>query len=149
MRIRDEDTIGEPEFSMAPLIDIVFQLLIFFMLATTYQKSERQLDVELPRAQSGEKSAAIPDEIVVDVTRDGRWFVGGLQVERDGLIGALESAAKGRNETPVMVRGDRLASHENVVVVLDACGIAGLQNLAVGTLDGVVHDGVSHDDARR
>lgn len=138
MRIRDEDTIGEPEFSMAPLIDIVFQLLIFFMLATTYQKSERQLDVELPRAQSGEKASSVPEEIVVDVTRDGRWFVAGREVEREGLIGALETAANGRTQTPVMVRGDRLAAHENVVVVLDACGLAGLQNLAVGTLDGAV-----------
>lgn len=140
MHIRDEDTIVEPEFSMAPLIDIVFLLLIFFMVATTYQRSERQLDLELPRAQTGEASVVAPEEIVVDVTRDGRLFVAGREVERAGLITALETASKGQVETPVVVRGDRLAAHENVVLVLDACGVAGLRNLSVGTLDGGTND---------
>jgi biopolymer transport protein ExbD len=134
MRIRDDAGIADPEFNMAPLIDIVFQLLIFFMVATSYGKmSEKQIDVDLPTAQSGQKADVAPDEIVVDVLRDGQVFVAGKSVERGDLVAALSAAARGHDATPVTVRGDRLATHETVVDVLDACGIAGLSNLSIGT----------------
>jgi biopolymer transport protein ExbD len=136
VRIRDDEGLADPEFSMAPMIDVVFQLLIFFMLATTYQKSERQLDVDLPSAESGVKSTSVSQEILVDILRDGRVFVGGREVERASLVAALSAAASGRDKTPVTVRGDRNTTHEVVVAVLDACGLAGLSNLSIGTLDG-------------
>jgi len=143
VKIRDDEGLVEPEFSMAPMIDIVFQLLIFFMLATTYQKSERELDVDLPSAESGVKSTSTEQEIIVDILRDGRVFVGGREVARAGLVEALSAAANGRDTMPVTVRGDRNTTHETVVAVLDACGMAGLSNLSIGTLDGSI------DGARR
>ena len=134
MRIRDDEGLAEPEFNMAPLIDIVFQLLIFFMVATSYGKmSEKEIEVDLPAAESGQKADIAPEEIVVDVTRDGHFFVAGKSVERSGLVGALSAAARGHGTVPVTVRGDRLATHETVVDVLDACGAAGLSNLSLGT----------------
>lgn len=134
MRIRDEDALAEPEFSMAPLIDIVFQLLIFFMVATTYSNKEKELGIDLPTTQSGESSVA-PQELVINVFRDGRITLGGRDVERDDLAAALAQAADGNVEIAVTIRGDRQVAHETVVAVLDACGIAGLSNLSVGTLD--------------
>lgn len=136
MRIQDELDLAEPEFSMAPLIDIVFQLLIFFMVATTYQKSERQLEIDLPTAETGARTREIPLEIVVDIQRDGRVFVAGRETQREALVEALAAASGGHDETPVTVRGDRATTHEVVVNVLDACGMAGLSNLSIGTLDG-------------
>ena len=135
MRIRDDDSIGEPEFSMAPLIDIVFQMLIFFMVATTYNRQERDLSIELPFAESAQEPANLPEEIVIDVARDGRVSISGRAVERDSLVAALVETAHERAEIPVTVRGDRLVHHEDVVAVLDACGLAGLSNVSVGTLD--------------
>jgi biopolymer transport protein ExbD len=136
MRIRDDEGLAEPEFNMAPLIDIVFQLLIFFMVATSYGKmNEKAIEVDLPTAQSGQHADTQPDEILVDVTREGQVFVGGHAVERSGLVAALSAASHGHDTTPVTVRGDRLATHETVVDVLDACGLAGLSNLTVGTRD--------------
>jgi len=135
MRIRDPEGFGEPEFSMAPLIDIVFQMLIFFMVATTYNRQEKDLSIELPFAQSAEVPADAPEEIVIDVSRDGRVSVAGRAVEREALVDALVESAHQRAEIPVTVRGDRLVHHEDVVAVLDACGLAGLSNVSVGTLD--------------
>lgn len=135
MRIRDDEGLPEPEFNMAPMIDIVFQLLIFFMLATTYRKAERQLDVDLPIAESGTRAEQTPDEIMVDILRDGRVFVAGREVDRADLVEALAAASRGRDTAPVTVRGDRSTMHEVVVLVLDACGMAGLTNLSIGTLD--------------
>ena len=135
MRIRDEDALAEPEFSMAPLIDIVFQLLIFFMVATTYTKKEKELQIELPSAQTAQDSKDAPEEIVINVFRDGRVSLSGHDVERGDLVGALVEAAHQSVQVPVTIRGDRLVHHEDVVAVLDACGVAGLSNLSVGTLD--------------
>ncbi|HZO08170.1 MAG TPA: biopolymer transporter ExbD [Myxococcota bacterium] len=135
MRIRDVDGFGDPEFSMAPLIDIVFQMLIFFMVATTYNRQEKDLSIELPFAQTAQEPESVPEEIVIDVARDGRVSIAGRAVERDSLVTALVESAHQRAEIPVTVRGDRLVHHEDVVAVLDACGLAGLSNVSVGTLD--------------
>lgn len=140
MRIRDSDVnaeLGEPEFSMAPLIDIVFQLLIFFMVATTYDKAskERELGIELPVAASAEEPAHAPEELVIGVFRDGRLSLAGRSVDRAELESALGEAARANASVPVTIRGDRLVHHEDVVSVIDACGLAGLSNVAVGTLE--------------
>jgi biopolymer transport protein ExbD len=135
MRIREPEGMGEPEFSMAPLIDIVFQMLIFFMVATTYNRREKDLSIELPYAQSAQEPEDAPEEIVIDVGRDGHVSVSGRAVERDALVDVLVETSRRRAEIPVTVRGDRLAHHEAVVAVLDACGLAGLSNVSVGTLD--------------
>ena len=137
MRIREPEELGEPEFSMAPLIDIVFQLLIFFMVATTYDQAakERELGIELPVAASAVEPAPQPEEIVISVFRDGRISLGGRQIERAELESALGAAARSNPSLPVTIRGDRLVHHEDVVSVMDACGLAGLSNVAVGTLE--------------
>lgn len=135
MRIRD-DEIPEPEFSMAPLIDIVFQLLIFFMCATSYSKQEKELGIELPNASNAHTPELKPEEIVINVFRDGRVSVLGRDVTHEGLVDALVDAAHAQSDVPVTIRGDRLVHHEDVVAVMDACGSAGLTNLTVGTLDG-------------
>ena len=135
MRVRDADALSEPEFSMAPLIDIVFQLLIFFMVATTYTRQEKDLSIELPFAQTAQSPQDKPEEIVIDISRDGRVSLAGRSVERDDLVSTLTAAAHSGSQVPVTIRGDRLVHHEDVVAVLDACGMAGLSNLSVGTLD--------------
>jgi biopolymer transport protein ExbD len=136
MRIRDDDgALTDPEFSMAPMIDVVFQLLIFFMVSTTYASEEKELGVELPTAQSGETSGGAPQELVINVFRDGRMSFGGRTVDESQLERELLAAARSNRGTQVTIRGDRLASHERIVAVMDACGLAGLSNLALGTRD--------------
>ncbi len=135
MRVRDEDLEAEPEFSLAPMIDVVFQLLIFFMVSTTYSSAEKELEVELPTAESGDAAGGAPQELVINVFRDGRVALSGKPVTSDELDRALNAAAGRNRSTQVTIRGDRLASHERIVAVMDACGIAGLSNLALGTRD--------------
>lgn len=143
MRIRDDAGDDEPELSMAPMIDIVFQLLIFFLAATTFaREDERALELELPRAESSVPSSAAPREIVVEVLRDGRTFVAGAEVRAADLAADLRERAHGARDVPITVRGDRLAKHESIVSVLDACGVAGLSNVSVGTL------GIAQDERR-
>ena len=134
MNLSDED-LEEPRLELTPMIDVIFQLLIFFMVATTFQDEERELDVDLPQAETGSSLAADLDEIVINLKRDGGIVVSGREVDEDGLARLLASAAERDPETPVTIRGDRLVHHENVVAVMDACGMAGLTALSLGTME--------------
>lgn len=132
MKLRD-DLAGGDEFALnlTSMTDIVFLMLIFFMLATTYGDPERVLGIDLPKAASSSESP--PRELVISVLEDGRTVLDGAFVDHDTLRARLEAAARAAPETPVTIRGHRLAHHEAIVSVMDACGLAGLHNLSVGT----------------
>ncbi len=135
MHIRDGNDGDELTLNLTPMIDVVFLLLIFFMVATTFLEPEKQLEIDLPRAESGGSADEERDEIVINVTSDGRVLLSGEEVDESGLRTALRSAADRDPATAVTIRGDRAARHESIVGVMDACGSAGLFNLSVGTLE--------------
>ncbi len=137
MRIdTDADGRGDLVLDITSVIDVVFLLLIFFMLATTYRDPEREIDLDLPEAASSLAVETEADEIVVNVLRDGRLLLGEHDVDLAGLVAELRRAAQRDPAAAVTIRGDRLVTHEVIVSVMDACGQAGLRNLAVGTLEG-------------
>jgi biopolymer transport protein ExbD len=121
----------ELALNLTSMTDIVFLMLIFFMLATTYADPERVLGLELPAASSS--SQPPPRELVISVLEDGRTVLDGAFVDRDALRARLAETARTAPATPVTIRGHRLAHHEAIVAVMDACGLAGLHNLSVGT----------------
>ena len=125
----------EVSVNLTPLIDVVFLLLIFFMVATTFADPEEQIDLELPVAESGESPIATPDELVIDVTEDGRTFVAGAELAAGELDELLERTARAEPDTPVTVRGDRNLDYGRVVEVLDRCRVAGLQNAGLRTAE--------------
>ena len=135
MKIDTDEGADELTLNLTPMIDVIFQLLIFFMVATAFLDPERELEVELPEASSGQVVDEPLDEIVINVMRDGRLLVSGEEVREGALPALLAHAAQRDPETPVTIRGDRLVHHERVVGVMDACGSAGLFNLAIGTLE--------------
>ena len=134
----DTDVGGPDELvlNLTPMIDVVFLLLIFFMLATTFMDPEREIDLDLPEAASSVAQDTQQDEIIINVMRDGAIRLGDSTVDRSGLLSELRRAARENPEIAVTIRGDRLVTHEVIVSVMDACGQAGLRNLAVGTIDG-------------
>ncbi len=135
MKIGDTQD-DEPVLNLTPMIDVVFQLLIFFMVATTFLDPEKEIEIELPEASSGTETEAEADEIIINVLADGGIVVSGERMTTDELLARLESAARTNPQMAVTIRGDRLVHHEHIVGVMDACGQAGLFNLAVGTMEG-------------
>jgi biopolymer transport protein ExbD len=133
VRIKNEPLEDDAVLNITPMIDVVFLLLIFFMVATTFLNPEREIEVDLPNADSAGAVERPPEELVITVRADGAVFVQGETRDRDGLLALLRAAAQHDPETPVTIRGDRSARHEAVVGVMDACGSAGLFNLSVGT----------------
>lgn len=127
------DDVNEDEFTLnlTSMTDIVFLMLVFFMLATTYVDPERVLAVDLPAASSSDGRP--PKELVIQVLEDGSMVLDGVILDRDELRARLAQTGRIAPDTPVTIRGHRLARHEAIVGVMDACGLAGLHNLSVGT----------------
>lgn len=134
MLIRSDELEDEVGIGLTSLIDVVFLLQIFFMLATTFLDPERALELDLPRAESGAAAVETPEELVLNVFRDGRVALGGRELDDAALRSSLENAARRDPATPVTIRGDARVEHARIVSVMDACALAGLSNLSVGTL---------------
>ena len=119
---RPEEEPEEFGFQLAPLVDIVFLLLVFFLVATTYLDEEKDLAVRLPSASSGTRGpAARLERVLVNVREDGTIVLEGRPVSREELYRALVEARRANPHVPVVLRGDLSVSHGEIVGVLDLC----------------------------
>jgi biopolymer transport protein ExbD len=127
---RDEDS-EVPGIQLAPLVDVVFLLLIFFLVATTYLDEEKDLTLVLPRAAVADESGPKLERILLNVCSDGTVLLGNVPLDRKGLYRALVEARRENRDVPVILRGDRSASHGDIVGVLSICRRARIRNVAV------------------
>lgn len=120
MRIKrpPEDDVG---ISMTPLIDMVFLLLIFFLVATKFADIERDVRIRPPSARSARPVTEMPREIVINVTREGRFLIAGQEMNMDALDGMLATAVARNPQQVVVIRGDRETVLQYAVNVLDLC----------------------------
>ncbi len=119
---------------LTPVIDMVFLLLIFFLVATTFHQQERELQIALPFAKAAGPISANLREIVINVDSQGIIIVGGRPTEPDRLQAMISEAVKANPEQKATVRGDRSTSYANVVRVLDICKGAGIQQPYLDTV---------------
>ena len=120
---------------MTPLIDVVFLLLVFFLVATTLSEEERQLSVQLPAASEAQPLTAKPRELVVNVDAAGQYYVSGepLTLKRlEEVLGVASASTPGR--ASVIIRADRRCQWEFVVAVMNACNKARIRNYHVSAL---------------
>lgn len=124
----------EDEFalSLTPMIDIVFQLLIFFLLATTIVEEERDLQVNLPKGSEGAaRGAAAGTRLVISVRNDGTTTLGGVVMEWKELGRRLTEAGRAKDKPQVFLRGDENAPYGKVAKVLQLCAKANLRKVQV------------------
>jgi biopolymer transport protein ExbD len=119
---------------LTPMIDMVFLLLIFFLVATTFQQTEREMQIALPEAASAGPISASLREIVVNVQADGTIIVGGREMDADALRSLIGDAVEQNPEQKVTVRGDRETPYALIVNALDACKSAGVQEPYLDTV---------------
>lgn len=119
-----------PEINLTPLIDVVFLLLIFFMVSTTFER-EAELSIELPEATSrAEEQKETKIEIAIDAS--GSFYVNGRQLvntKPQTLKLAMQKAADGKPEVPVVISADAKTPHQSVIMVMDAARQLGLVRL--------------------
>jgi biopolymer transport protein ExbD len=108
--------------SMTPMIDVVFLLLIFFLVASRLSQEDRQLDIALPSASQAMPMTAQPRELVVNVDREGRLFVDNVPLALDSLERLLQqrSIDNPLNQS-VIIRADRRVEFQAPIDVMDVC----------------------------
>jgi len=119
----------EFDLNLTPLIDVVFLLLIFFMVTTTFDR-ETQLKIELPQASGEHKKAEKSLEVSID--SKSRFFINQKEVVNSGLETikkALKQAAGAQKSPPLLISADGQATHQSVITVLDAAGQLGFVNI--------------------
>ncbi len=117
---------GSVPIDMTPIIDTVFNLLIFFLVATTFQQTEREMQIALPQARASGPITAALREIVINVDASGRFIVAGRETRDEDLSALLRDAVASNPEQKVSVRGDRTTPYANVARALDICKGAGV-----------------------
>lgn len=120
MRIRQppHDFYG---INVIPMIDTMMFLLVFFLMATKFADIERDVRIKPPGSHHANPVAAAPRELVVNVSRDGKFLMGGQErglADVDRLIGVAKA---GNPQQTVVIRGDRQAVLQSAVNVLDLC----------------------------
>jgi biopolymer transport protein ExbD len=124
----------DPIVDVAPLIDVVFLLLIFFMVSTTFER-ESQIEVTLPEAAI---DAPAKEKFTIEITinAQGTYFVNGQRVintQTATLKQAMLKVAEGRQDPPIIVSADANTTHQSVVRVMDAARQLGFVHLSFAT----------------
>jgi biopolymer transport protein ExbD len=113
---------------LTPLIDVVFQLLIFFLLTATFQESS-SLDVDLARAKNQQK-AAKAEAVVVSISARGAFEVDKILVDPGALESYLCAQSQGGKKT-LHIRADRDSKHEDLVYAMDLAKTCGFESLGI------------------
>jgi len=116
---------------MTPMIDIVFLLIIFFMVGTKFTELERKIGLKVPNVNNSGALTAAPEKKVINVHRDGMITYRGEDVAIDDLIEILAAARAEYEDLGVLVRGDAEGPFQNVATVLNACRIAGISEMGI------------------
>lgn len=132
MRIRDTHGDEENSLNMTPLIDMVFLLLIFFLVATTFAQEEREQDIQLPATSSIQPLSAPPQQIIINIASDGSMKVGGQDYTMAGLSALLQQLVKDDPGREVLIRCDEAAFHRYFAAVANVCRASGIGQLKIG-----------------
>jgi len=124
----------ELELNLTPLIDVVFLLLIFFMVSTTFQK-ESEISLQLPRASEAASPSEV-DNIEVVINAAGRFYVNDQELvksDAESLQAALYKLIDGNRDIPLTIRADAQTPHQAVVTAMDAAGQLGMLRMSIAT----------------
>lgn len=120
-----------PVLDMTAMVDVVFNLLIFFMVSTTFITINQALPVDLPQATSAQaQSGELP---TVTITSDDRIFVGSTEVTEESLVEALRAEIDNLGQSTVVLRADQSITHGLSVRVMDLITTAGGTRIAIST----------------
>ena len=118
--------------NLTPMIDVVFLLVIFFMVGSRFADERSTIDVDVPAA-AARPMTITPDRRTVTVTADGRTMLDDSPMAIDMIATTLRAQAAGYPDLSVVVNGDAAMSHRDFVAALEAVRSAGVRNIGIGT----------------
>ena len=125
----------EPELNLTSLVDVVFSLIIFFVVTTTFD-DRSALNIVLPKAEPSE-TIPVGEPLQVQINAEGRYFIAGnevLQRDVESLKTAITQIAGDDRERSVILRADGRTPHQAVVTAMDALGSLGFSKLSIATV---------------
>jgi len=125
----------DPEINLTSLIDVVFLLLIFFMVSTTFER-ESVLKVDLPEASAVAEREELPDSLELIIDAQGRMYLNDQRLidsEERTIRAAIEQLAGENRDLPMILRADRETPHHFVVTAMDVAAQLGFLNLSIAT----------------
>ena len=126
------DQTEEPALNLTPMVDVLFLLLVFFLVGTRFTEAEREFEVDLPTAAvDAAPLTGEPDELVINVSADGAFFLGEEAVTPEELAAKLAEAKAGYAGQGVVIRGDGQGAYQYVVDALAAAKGAGITEISL------------------
>ncbi|MGE9294546.1 MAG: ExbD/TolR family protein [Puniceicoccales bacterium] len=124
----------EADFQMAPMIDMVFLLLVFFLFAGTLARADKPREVDLPESAQSEVPDSTAHRAIVSVEADGTVYLGAEKVTLAQLSSRLMRALSAQPQLAVDVRADRTTPYGKIRPVLNACAEAGVSEVIYATV---------------
>ncbi|MCH7821563.1 MAG: biopolymer transporter ExbD [Proteobacteria bacterium] len=127
----------QPEVNMTSLIDVVFLLLIFFMVSTSFVK-QSQINISLPQADSAAIVEEVPGQIDIMITATGTYFINGRELinnRPETIRNALQKVSNGNYSLPLTISADANAKHQHVVTAMDVAGRIGFVQISIATVN--------------
>lgn len=128
---------AQPEVNLTSLIDVVFLLLIFFMVSTSFVK-QSQININLPESDSAPITDEVPERIDIMITETGTYLVNGRELinnRPETLRSAIQKESNGDNELPITISADANAKHQDVVTAMDVAGRLGFTKINIATVN--------------
>ena len=135
MRIRDPMHEGEEPYNLVPLTDMVFNLLIFFMAATTFAQVEKDIGIELPRTSALTPLSAPPKQLIINIRQDGSTTVAGKTYTLRELVPLISALVKKDPEGAVIIRTDQRTVMRHFADVTRVCKQQGVQEAKIVYLE--------------
>lgn len=134
MQFRSQTQDDDTEVNLTPLIDVVFLLLIFFMVSTTFDTTS-ELKIELPEASS-EKPITQNDQVTILIDPQGVFYLNGKRLKNqnaDLLLLEMHRVVGSNKETPIVIQSDAKSPVQSMITAMDVVGQMGLSRLSIAT----------------
>jgi len=136
MSVKIKRTSAVGSLNITPLIDVVFLLLIFFLISSRFSEEERELDLNLPSVTESLPATAQPDELIVNIDETGRYFIDGSFRQLEQVEQILRRAKTNNPLTQtVVIRADKKTDCEPLLIAIGLCKKVGI-NEYTATIDG-------------
>ena len=131
MKLRSLRVERQPKLMIIPMIDIIFFLLVFFMMSTLYMVEQRTLPVNLPQASAAQSDMA--KNVAITVAKDGAIYIDQEQIPAELFKARIQAQLARQTDTAFILRADKQAEYGRVVMILDELKALGIKKVAVAT----------------
>ena len=124
---------GAPGISLTSMLDVIFLLLCFFVTISVFSQWENEISIKLPSAGTAEPSDRMPGEVILNLTKEGKVRVNGVELTRQELGSRLAKVANYYPGQPVIIRADKEVRYDDLISLVDTCRAANIWNFSLAT----------------